>query len=224
MPGITKSFKVLTRIAGLVIVVGAIALLVHWGLEKLVNAIETQVSIDQQGRVAGMATVFLVILYALVIALPFVPGIEIGVALLMIRGAEIAPAIYLATVCGLTIAFMVGCLIPEQYLVRLFRFLHLHRAATLVSQLHTLTSEERLQFLQQTAPQRLGPMLLRYRYVVPMVLLNIPGNGVIGGGGGICMIAGLSRLYRRTPMIACVAIAVAPVPLMVWGFGMKPWL
>jgi hypothetical protein len=45
--------------------------------------------------------------------------------------------------------------------------------------------------------------------------LNIPGNIVIGGGGGIAMIAGLTGLYSFPRYLLTIAIAVAPIPLAI---------
>jgi hypothetical protein len=53
-------------------------------------------------------------------------------------------------------------------------------------------------------------------------LFNLPGNVVLGGGGGIALLAGLSRLYAPLPMAVTVALAVAPVPLAIWIWGGMP--
>ena len=51
----------------------------------------------------------------------------------------------------------------------------------------------------------------------------MPGNVLIGGGGGIAMVAGLSRLYSLAGFLLAVGVAVAPVPLAVtlaaWSTG-----
>jgi len=51
------------------------------------------------------------------------------------------------------------------------------------------------------------------------VALNIPGNYVIGGGGGIALIAGVSRVYSIPGFLLTILLAVAPVPLAVVVFG-----
>jgi hypothetical protein len=53
------------------------------------------------------------------------------------------------------------------------------------------------------------------------VALNLPGNTLLGGGGGIALMAGLSGLYPMPAYLTTVAIAVAPVPLLV---GLSPLL
>ena len=190
----------------------------------MATSLEARVAPEKHGPILAGVTLALIVIYAVAIAIPFVPGVEIGIALLMIRGAEIAPAIYLATTIGLCIAFVVGCLTPDHYLKRLFNFLRLRKAQDMMDRIGPLPATERLGLLQERLPTRIAKPVLRYRYLAIAVLLNLPGNGVIGGGGGICLTAGLSRLFHRSAMMLTIAVAVAPVPLMVWGFGMKPWL
>ena len=62
------------------------------------------------------------------------------------------------------------------------------------------------------APRALRSVL-QHRYVVLAVLLNLPGNVVLGGGGGLAMMAGLSRLFHPLPFVLTVLLAVLPVPL-----------
>jgi len=45
-----------------------------------------------------------------------------------------------------------------------------------------------------------------------ILTLNIPGNSLVGGGGGIAFIAGLSGLFSYPAYLATILIAVAPVP------------
>jgi hypothetical protein len=45
------------------------------------------------------------------------------------------------------------------------------------------------------------------------VLLNLPGNALLGGGGGIGLIIGMSRLIPFHKYLLLIAVAVAPVPL-----------
>jgi len=66
---------------------------------------------------------------------------------------------------------------------------------------------------------------MRFRLLALIVLINTPGNTIIGGGGGIAMAAGYSRSLTYPAFLACIAVAVAPVPAMVLvaehlGFGL----
>jgi hypothetical protein len=42
---------------------------------------------------------------------------------------------------------------------------------------------------------------------------------VIGGGGGISLLAGMSRLFRFSGFALTLAVAVAPVPLFIVLYG-----
>ncbi|WP_226892485.1 hypothetical protein [Phycobacter azelaicus] len=48
------------------------------------------------------------VVYALLLAIPFVPGVEIGIALSSCQGPAIAPFVHAATVAGLLISFAIG--------------------------------------------------------------------------------------------------------------------
>ncbi len=159
------------------------------------------------------------VLYALILALPFVPGVEIGIALLTMLGPVAAPYVYVATLVGLTMAFLAGRLIPMTVLARGLRALGLANAAALIGDLAAVPPEERIGALARRAQRRWLIRLLRQRQIALVVLLNLPGNALIGGGGGIAMAAGLSRLFSPLAFVLIVAVAVAPVPLAVWLFG-----
>lgn len=159
------------------------------------------------------------VIYVLASALPFVPGAEIGFVMMVAFGAAAALPVYLCMVAALCLAFCAGRLIPPYCLERAFRFLGLRRAADLVAQTDGLHPQQRLQVLSQHAPRAFVPMLLRLRYLALALAFNLPGNSVAGGGGGLAMFAGLSRLFGWPGFLATVAVAVAPVPAMVFFLG-----
>lgn len=159
------------------------------------------------------------LIYALLIAIPFVPGIEIGVALLLLRGASIAPAVYLATVTGLLLAYCIGRAVPDGALARLLSDLRMRRAGEMVARLAGMSPEARARALEARLPRWLALPVSRYRYLSLGLLLNVPGNVLLGGGGGLMMAAGLSRLFAAHWIALTVALAVLPVPLMIWWFG-----
>ena len=152
---------------------------------------------------------------ATLIAIPFVPSVEIGLGLILLLGADLAPLVYLFTIVGLSLGFIVGRLIPEASLQKFLEDLSLTRASRLVETLKAMSTDERLEMLVSRAPARFVPTLVRHRYVSVAVALNIPGNTVIGGGGGIALAAGMSRLFEFWPFLLTLVIAVAPVPLLI---------
>lgn len=174
----------------------------------------------QDAVLRGFLTV-MVLAYAVLIAIPFVPGVEIGLSLLMMRGADVAPAIYLATVVGLMTAFLAGRFISYNWLRRALLDLRLKRAAAFLDRIQELPRHQRLSLLRVNLPPRIGNLAINFRYLSVALLVNLPFNTLIGGGGGICLIAGLSRLFSTWIFALTIALAVAPVPALVWIFGIK---
>ncbi len=158
-------------------------------------------------------------LYALLLAIPFVPGVEIGLAMIAMLGPPIAFLVYLCTLTGLTLAYVVGRLIPLRVLIHLAHDCHFERTRALLERIAPMSKQEKLEYLIASAPQRFVPLLLRYRYFALAVALNIPGNYLIGGGGGIALFAGVSRLFAAPAFMLTIVLAVAPVPLAVLIFG-----
>ena len=148
-------------------------------------------------------------------AMPFVPGAEIGLALIFVFGAKIAPLVYAAMVTALALAFICGRLVPLTAAARFFGFLGFERMHDLLGRLAGLDSDQCLKVLLSEAPERLVPTLLKHRYLALLVLLNLPGNSIVGGGGGIAFTAGISRLFSFPRYLATMLFAVAPVPLYV---------
>jgi hypothetical protein len=165
------------------------------------------------------AVVLGVVAYVVLTALPFVPGAEIGIAMLTAFGADIAPLIYGATIISLLLAFSIGRLLPIDLLARLLAFLRLKKASALVTRAAVTPDHQRLALLLDGAPPRMLDLALRYRYIALAVLINTPGNAIIGGGGGIMMLAAMSGIFMPLPTLLTVAIAVCPVPLAVLLFG-----
>ena len=153
--------------------------------------------------------------FVLASATPFVPGAEIGFALPLLFGAKIAPLVYLSMVAALTLAFAAGRLVPASATARAFDAFGFARARDLALRFGGLEPSERLSLLLEAAPARIAPVLLRHRCLALIVLLNLPGNSVPGGGGGIAFAAGLSGLFSFPRYLLAVLAAVAPFPLYV---------
>lgn len=157
--------------------------------------------------------------FVLLLAIPFVPGAEIGLTMLTVFGAAIAPLVYGATVLALMLAYTVGRLLPPATLARGLRALHLTRAARAVEEAAALPREDRLDRLVQGGSPRLVRFAARWRYLAVLLAINLPGNVLIGGGGGIAMMAGMSGLFAPLPFLLTVALAVSPVPLAIALLG-----
>ena len=196
-------------------------LLVHWFVDRL----DFEITPGNEPMVHRFIIISM-IAYAVLMAIPFVPGVEIGFAILMILGPKIAILVYLCTLAALSLSFVVGRLVPERMLIDFLRDLHLQKASRFLARLEGLDSQQRLDLVLDRSPKRLAPLLLRYRYLALMVAVNLPGNIVIGGGGGIALIAGLSRMFSPPVFVVTVAIATAPIPLawLLFGENVTKWL
>ncbi len=157
--------------------------------------------------------------YALLMAMPFVPGAEIGLGVMMILGPKIVPLVYLCTLASLFFSFVIGRLIPDKLLINFLHDIHLRKASLMLAELEGLTSQKRFDLLLQRAPKKIVPFLLKYRYLALLVIINTPGNIIIGGAGGIAMTAGMSRLFTPVLFLFTISIAVSPIPLFLIFFG-----
>jgi len=207
---------VLVRLAILV----AVLALATWGVHLIRDALDLQVRPDNEQQV-HTAIMLGSVAYTALLALPFVPGAEIGLAMLAGFGPAIAPLFYVCTVAAMTLAYTVGRFLPIGALERLLSLLRMRRAAGLVARAAPLSPEARLAMLLDGRPKRALGLGLRYRYVALALAVNTPGNAIIGGGGGIMMMAGLSGIFSPLSTFLTVTLAVSPVPLAVLFLGLE---
>lgn len=181
---------------------------------------------EQADSAMTLAAILVVLLaYAALLAVPFMPGIELGLTVLMMRGAEVAPLVWLSTCLGLSLAYALGHWLPARWLSASLRDVGLERAAAMIERLMVQPPALRLRWITAQLPLRLRPVLRGGRYLLLAALLNLPGSVLIGGGGGIAMAAGLSRIFAPGATLVTFALATLPVPLAVWLFGpdILPW-
>jgi len=206
--------RTFVRLAIIVIMVFIVHQLMSWVLLKAEIADNTPLMI-------GLMCLVL-LTYILLISIPFVPGIEIALSLMMIRGPDVVIWVYVATIMGLMLAFLAGRYLSYDYLYNIFRDLRMKRACVLLDSIQPLSRSERLDLLKNHIPILLRPLLIEGRYALVGVVLNIPGNALIGGGGGILLVAGLSRVFTTRWILITLMVAVAPVPIAILVFGIDP--
>jgi hypothetical protein len=157
------------------------------------------------------------ILYVLLLSLPFVPGVELGVLLMCVFGKEGIVFVYLATITGLCLAFWIGRLLPQKWVESRLQILGFSQTCDnpgdeIDGMLKHLASNRRWH------QYRFQSFFSKYRYLAIAVLFNVPGNYLIGGGGGISLACGFSRRISWKWFLLTVILAVAPVPLLAF-FG-----
>lgn len=158
-------------------------------------------------------------LYILLMTLPFMPGIEIGLTLMLFLGSKGVILVYCCTLIALSISFLIGQRIPLQKFAKFLGWLHLKKARDLILEMEPLPPGERVAILHKKAPARIVPHLLNHRYLAIALLLNLPCNAVIGGGGGIGLIVGMSGLITYTRYLLTIAVSISPVPIVIFLKG-----
>lgn len=157
--------------------------------------------------------------YVVLTALPFVPGAEIGMTLLTVFGAQMAPFIYMATILSMMLAYGAGRLASLEATAGLLARLRLENAARFLERLNRTPRKHRPMMLIQSVGQPALRGLARFRYIALAILINVPGNVLVGGGGGLSFVAGLSGVFGVWRFLLTICIAVLPVPLAVYVFG-----
>src|SRR5512134_3117176 len=174
------------KVAGGILLLLVILLFLNYGVARLSDLLAYQMWPSHVDK-----AVFVVfgsaVLYVVLMALPFMPGIEIGLMLMAMLGVGGIVLVYLCTVLALSLSFLGGRFIPPRYVARALEWMRLERARRLVTELEPLDAEERFRFLARSTPSRIVPFLLRHRYFVLAALFNLPGNVLIGDGGGIAL-------------------------------------
>jgi hypothetical protein len=171
------------------------------------------------GVVFHAAIAAAILAYVVLMMLPFCPGIEVGLALIMVGGPQMVPLVYAATVAALMLAFLIGRFVPARIIIELLGLLRLSRARELMLRIEPLGPAERLQFLLSPGRPRLWRYLLEHRYVALAIALNTPGNILLGDGGGIALAAGFSRMFSVRRFALTVMLAVSPLPIAVMLFA-----
>jgi len=154
-----------------------------------------------------------VLFYVLVLAVPFVPGMELGLLLMVLFGRDGVIAAYVATVVGLSLAYFVAQTVPSRITLRWITKLGLADAAK--DPKHAMDAIVVSRSATRGIAARLGEFLLSHRYLALAVSLNLPGNSVLGGGGGIAALCGLTRQFNGWRYFFTIIVATAPFPLIV---------
>jgi hypothetical protein len=86
-----------------------------WGAHEIRDARNFQIRPDNEQPVHRLIMLGAAA-YVGLLAFPFVPGAEIGLAMLAAFGAAIAPLIYICTLAAMMPAYTAGCILPIEAL------------------------------------------------------------------------------------------------------------
>lgn len=180
----------------------------HMGFHDAQAMLETM-----RDAVGALALVSLALAYALALAMPFIPGVELGLLIMAVFGPLGALVAYAATIGGLGLAYALGRVLPERIIVRLLTRLGI--AVPRDSVAYAMQGMIAGSGTTGSAPRRLAAMLLNHRYLTLAACLSFPGNAALGGGGGLALLCGLSRQFGWRAFLMTVAVATSPVPMLV---------
>lgn len=217
--GRTNQIKSIVRTAIKIAILLALLILAKFAGDLVLNQLTPNLTPSTEPALHRLIMISIAI-YVILMMLPFVPGVEIGLGLMVMFGPKLAPLVWFSTVLALVFSFVIGRLVPQQSIIEIFETLLLRRAADFLRFMHPLDSGERLQYLLNIRSSRIVPFLLRHRYIALMAAINLPGNALIGGGGGISFISGFIRIYSFFGFLIAVTLAVAPVPLIAMLVGL----
>ena len=171
------------------------------------------VGLPELDEKTDIAIHFALIAFVLAAAIPFVPGAEIGLALLMILRSDAALEVYFAMLIALLLAFTTGRLLPARIVIGLRARAESHW------RLFRLRASSARRWTSLAVARRAFNFLAMNRHLTLGVILNMPGNSILGGGGGIALLAGASRQYSYLGFGMTISIAVLPIPLTFFVFG-----
>ena len=130
------------------------------------------------------------IFYVFLLAIPYFPSVEFALVLLLILGFESSFLIYISTVLGLILPFFVGRFFSDKYCRKVENIF------------------AGFNFLKRV--NKVSPVLSL------IIFLNMPGNIVLGGGGGIGIMYGTLKII--TPIKYFVGVSIAALPIFIVGY------
>ena len=144
------------------------------------------------------------ITYMILLSIPFVPGVELGWLLIILVGKSAVFPVYILTVLGLMVSFTIGKKFSQSKITSWLNVAALNKHFE--KRMGTVST--RFNFLKN--------FIHHYRYLLVMILLNMPGSAIIGGGGGVSFVCGMNKGFSWRGFLLTLLVSVAPVPIMIY--------
>ncbi len=158
---------------------------------------------ENNNNITFYTLIFACIGYGLILMLPFMPALEAGLLIMSLYGVDGVIGTYVATVFALFLSFLLGCFFINKGQLSWFE----NRPISMLELSSNGLLNRALKKILNTASAR--------PYLCLALLLNMPGNVMIGGGGGIAMVAGASGTLRLYKYVLTVSLATSIMPLLV---------
>lgn len=156
------------------------------------------------------------LIYAILLSIPFFPGVELAWMIIFFFGKDAVVLIYLYTLLGLSLSFLTGRNLnficpPCSDKLKSIEDKYHEKFNGLAEKIHRV-------FSSKICNLYFNSMLRKSHYLLLGILINIPGNSVLGGGGGIALLSGMNRSYSWRGFILTICVAIAPLPIFLY-FG-----
>lgn len=196
------------------IILGFILLLIairHFYLYHLDDTKTLMTALREQ--LGWKAIIVASLFYILMLSIPFFPGVEIAWLMILIYGKDAIILVYFLTICGLCISFGIGRWFEKSWLTTWLNLPQLKKQFAI----RTEDIKNKFSRLHPKLVSALSPVSVSsiHRYFILALVINLPGNTIIGGGGGISLICGLNPHFSWKGFITTLAIATAPMPLLL---------
>lgn len=182
------------------------------------SAFEWVKGVAEKARTPETLTI-LCIVYAVLLAIPGVPGLEVGLVMMAVFAEVGILAAWLCTIVGLNLAFLGGRKIPRAKLEKWLKPKDVPESelpAFAIGKGDTMTLVFERNKLGRKILKWTGPPGGWRRYLLIGLLFNMPGNFIIGGGGGIGLFCGTSDDIKWRWYLLTTTLAAAVIPLMVY--------
>jgi hypothetical protein len=156
------------------------------------------------------------LIYAILLSIPFFPGVELAWMIIFFFGKDAVVLIYLYTLLGLSLSFVAGRNLniicpPCSDKLKSVEDKYHEKFNSLAEKIHRV-------FSSKTCNLYFNCLLKKIHYLVLGILINIPGNSVLGGGGGIALLSGMNRSFSWRGFLITICVAIAPLPIFLY-FG-----
>jgi len=170
-----------------------------------------------KGNLGWKAALVAGIVYVILLSIPFFPGIELAWMVILLFGKDAVIMIYLLTLIGLGLSFGFGRWFEKSWLTKSLDIPKLKENLKKRTESTKKLIKDRLPVSLLKKQSNL--FLVNSHYFILAILINLPGNTIIGGGGGIALLCGMNRSFSWKGFILTIAIASAPIPALLF-FGM----
>ncbi|MBT3226180.1 MAG: hypothetical protein HN580_15555 [Deltaproteobacteria bacterium] len=167
-----------------------------------------------KGNFGWKAALIAGVVYIFLLSIPFFPGVELAWLVIMIFGKEAVVMIFFFTICGLSLSFAIGRWFEKSWVTSGLDIRSLEKR--FYERIEKIKARIKKQLPEMFLSKTSRHLLPNSRYIILAILINLPGNTIIGGGGGIALLCGMNRSFSWKGFIVTIALAISPLPILLF--------